>query len=209
MQFIGMLNAKGGSGKTTIVSCLAVRAAADAKVAVVDLDPQGSFGKWHGWRGSPDNPDLMRGVDWASDAVERLGLTSPFDYVFFDGPPGSLQVTEDAIRVSTFVIIPVLASVLDLEASKDAISYCHEIGTPFFAVINGKGPHDGKIVEQAQSLLSSWKVPIAKTVLARRLQYANAITTGRTGAEKDRKAEAEINALWGEVLSAVRRGKKK
>ena len=76
-------------------------------------------------------------------------------------------------------------------------------------MINGKGPHDGKIVEQAQSLLSSWKVPIAKTVLARRLQYANAITTGRTGAEKDRKAEAEIDALWREVLSAARRGKKK
>ena len=65
------------------------------------------------------------------------------------------------------------------------------------------------MVDQAQSLLASWKVPIAKTVVARRLQYANAITAGRTGAEKDRKAEAEIDALWGEVLSAVRRGKKK
>ena len=51
MRFIGVLNAKGGSGKTTIVSCLAVRAAADAKAAIVDLDPQGSLGKWHGWRG--------------------------------------------------------------------------------------------------------------------------------------------------------------
>lgn len=52
MHFIGVLNTKGGTGKTTLVSsCLAVRAARDARVAVVDLDPQGSFTDWHGRRG--------------------------------------------------------------------------------------------------------------------------------------------------------------
>lgn len=209
MRFLGVLNTKGGSGKTTLVSCLAVRAAAEARTAVVDLDPQGSFAKWYGRRGDPENPELMRGIDRASDAVEALKLTSPYDYVFFDGPPASLLVTEDAVRSSTLVVIPVRASVLDLEAAQDCIGLCQEIGTPFLVVINAKGQHDGKFVEQTRSLLSSWKSPVAKTVIAYRAQYINAITTGRTGPEKDRKAEAEIEALWREVRAAVNRGGKK
>lgn len=203
MNFIGVLNTKGGTGKTTLAACLAVRAAAEARVAVVDLDPQGSFADWHGRRGSPSNPELMRGVDRASDAVDALRLTSPYEFVFFDGPPGSLLVTEDAVRSSTLVVIPMRASGLDLAASQDCISLCQEIGTPFLVVINGKGQHDGKLVEQARSLLFSWNLPIAETVVGHRLQYVNAITTGRTGAERDRKAQAEIDALWAEVEAAT------
>ena len=42
MHIIGMLNGKGGVGKTTLCACLAVRAAQEPrnnKVAGVDLDP--------------------------------------------------------------------------------------------------------------------------------------------------------------------------
>jgi chromosome partitioning protein len=209
MRFIGVLNTKGGTGKTTLVSCLGVRAAQGSRVAVVDLDPQGSFEEWHDRRGSPDNPELMRGVDRASDAREALELTSPYDYVFFDGPPGALLVTEDAVRASHLVVIPLRASGLDLAASQDCISLCQDAGTPFLVVINAKGPYDGKFVEQARALLSSWDVPVAETAVAQRVQYVNAITTGRTGAEKDKKAEAEIEALWAEVKAAASPAKRR
>ena len=209
MHFIGVLNTKGGTGKTTLASCLAVRAAREARVAVVDLDPQGSFTDWYGRRGAPDNPELMRGVDRASDAVEALQRTGAYDFVFFDGPPGALLVTEDAVRAATLVLIPLRASGLDLAASQDCISLCQETGTPFLLVINAKGQHDGKLVDEARALLTSWKVPVAQTTIAYRSQYVNAVTTGRTGPEKDRKAEAEIDALWAEVKAAAQHAAKR
>ena len=209
MHIIGMLNGKGGVGKTTLTACLAVRATADkASVAVLDLDPSSNYSEWYRRRGSPDNPTLLTGIDHASDAVEALQLTSPYDFVFLDGTPGSLLVTEDAVRVSSLVLIPMRASGLDLASSQDVIQICEDLQKPYLVVVNDKGQHDGKLVEEARGLLFSWKVPIANTVVAHRIQYVNAMTTGRTGPEKDKKAAEEIDALWTEVKSAIRKGAK-
>ena len=207
MIVIGILNTKGGSGKTTMTTCLAVRASQDAKVAVVDLDPQSSYSDWYQRRGSPDNPALLAGEDRASDAVEALRLASPYEMVFVDGPTNALLITEDAIKASTLVVIPMKASGLDLAASQDCISLCQEIGKPHLVVINDKGQHDGKLVDEAIGL-ALWKVPVAKTVVSHRVSYINAITTGRTGPEKDKKAEEEINALWADVKAALRKAAK-
>jgi chromosome partitioning protein len=206
MHIIGMLNGKGGVGKTTLTACLAVRATADkACVAVLDLDPSSNYSDWYRRRGSPDNPSLLTGVDHAGDAVEALQLTSPYDFVFLDGTPGSLLVTEDAVRVSTLVLIPMRASGLDLASSQDVIQICQDMQKPFLVVVNDKGQHDGKLVQEARGLLFSWEVPIANTVVAHRVHYVNAMTTGKTGPEKDKKAAEEIDALWTEVKSAIRR----
>lgn len=209
MNVVGILNTKGGAGKTTLVTCLAVRAAKEALAAVLDLDPQSSYSLWYKLRGSPENPALLTGSDRASDAVEALQLTSPYDWIFLDGPPGSILVTEDAIKVSTFVIIPVRTSVLDLHASRDCIALCQEHGTPFFAVINATRSGDKRLIEETESILRSWDVPVAKQPIVHRIAYTDAITTGRTGPEKDRKAAAEIDALWKEVLEAVRKAAKR
>ena len=207
MRTIGVLNGKGGVGKTTLTACLAVRAAEDrdAHVAVVDLDPANSFAEWYARRGSPDNPALYRGVDHASDAVEGLHLTSPYTHLFLDGPPNSILLTEDAVRVSTLVIIPIRASGLDLGSSRDTIQMCQDYATAYLVVINGKGQHDGRLVDEARALLKSWKVPVAETVIAHRVQFINAMTTGKTGPEKDLKAADEIDNLWAEVKAALRK----
>lgn len=208
MRIIGVLNTKGGTGKTTITSSLAVRASQDKLTAVCDLDPQGSYSDWYRRRGSPDNPALLVGAELASDAVEALLLTSPYEYVFLDGPPGALIVTEDAIGVSDLVIIPMRASGLDLQASQDCIQLCQDMNTPFLVVVNDKGQHDAKLIESTKGLLLNWKVPFAKTTIAHRVPYVNAITTGKTGAEKDKKAAEEIDALWKEVLAALKKSNK-
>jgi chromosome partitioning protein len=209
MLTIGILNSKGGAGKTTLTTCLAVRASLDEPTAVVDLDPQSSYSDWYKRRGSPVNPALLLGEDRASDAVEALRLTSPYNFIFVDGPTNALLVTEDAVRASDFVIIPMKASGLDLGASQDCISLCQELRAPFLVVINDKGQHDAKLVEEAIKLLTkSWKVPVANQVISHRVHYINAITTGKTGPEKDKKAAEEIDALWAEIKAGVRKAAK-
>jgi chromosome partitioning protein len=215
MHVIGVLNGKGGVGKTTITACLAVRVCLDkARVAVLDLDPSSSYSGWYrrraaaGLLGKPENLDLLRDADHASDAIEGLRLTSPYSYIFLDGTPGSLLVTEDAIGVCTLVLIPMRASGLDLASSRDVIQACQDMQKPYLVVVNGKGQHDGRLVDEARRELFSWNVPIAEQVIAHRLQYINAMTTGRTGPEKDAKAAAEIDALWTEVKTALRKAAK-
>ena len=73
MIVIGVLNSKGGVGKSTLTAALAVRASRDNQVCVVDLDAQGTYSDWYARRGSPDNPALLTGEDRASDAVEGSG----------------------------------------------------------------------------------------------------------------------------------------
>lgn len=205
MQVIGILNTKGGTGKTTLATCLAVRAAQEKQVAVVDLDPQSSYSEWYARRSSPDNPALLVGEDRASDAIEAIRLASPYEIILLDGPPGSILVTEDAIKVSSFVLIPIRASGLDIGSSRDCIQMCQDAGTPYLVVINGKGQHDGKLVQMAQELLASWKVPVAETIIPSRVQYVNAITTGQSGPEKDRKCAEDIEALWTEIQAAIKK----
>ena len=209
MRFIGALNTKGGTGKTTLTSCLAVCAAIDGKVAICDLDPQGSLSDWYRRRGSPSNPHLLTGADLASDAAEALRLTSDYDYVFFDGPPGSLLVTEDCIQTCDFVVIPMRASGFDLGASRDCITLCQDLHKPFLIVLNDAGQRDKNLVENIRSEIFSWNVPIADCAVQHRVAYINAAIAGKTGAEKDAKgAGKEIDGLWSEILTSIQKAAK-
>lgn len=210
MLVIGVLNSKGGVGKSTLTAAFAVRAAKDKAVCVVDLDSQGSYSDWYLRRGSPDNPALLTCEDRASDAVEALRLTSPYGIVLLDGPPGSLIVTEDAIRVCDLVVIPMRASGLDLMASQDCVRLCQQIGTAFLCVLNDVNTREAKSLGQnARNTLHTYKIPIAKTAVAHRVPYINAMTSGKTGAEKDKASAAEIDALWTEIMQAAVAGAKR
>ena len=84
MRVITIASAKGGVGKTTLASALAVKAATEsARVAMVDLDPLGSLAAWWARRGSSESPEIFGGADTASEVVEKLELAG-WDWVFID-----------------------------------------------------------------------------------------------------------------------------
>lgn len=204
MLVIGVLNSKGGVGKSTLTAAFAVRAAKDNAVCVVDLDSQGSYSDWYIRRGSPDNPALLTGEDRASDAVEALQLTAPYEIVLLDGPPGSLIVTEDAIKVCDLVVIPMRASGLDLMASQECVRLCQRNGAAYICVLNDVNSREVRSLgENARNTLLTYRIPLAKTIVAHRVPYVNAMTSGKTGPEKDKAAAAEIDALWAEIKHAA------
>jgi chromosome partitioning protein len=204
MNVVGFLNSKGGVGKSTLCAAIAVRAAQESpRVCMVDLDPQESVADWWRRRGQPGNPTLFKGAERASEAVESLSFNG-WDWVFLDGPPGSLIVTDDAIRSSDFVVVPMRASGLDLLASQDAVRLCQDAGVSFMIALNAcKSGGADKLVEAARSTLFSNQVPIAHTAVSQRAVFVTAMTNGKTGAEKDKKAAEEIDALWAEIKSAT------
>jgi chromosome partitioning protein len=202
MITIAAVNSKGGVGKTTLTSALAVRAAEDSpRVAMVDMDPQKSLVEWWKRRGKSDNPTIFEGAFTAGDAVEALTLDG-WDYCFLDGPPAFLTLLQEMIEAADFTLIPVKASMVDLLATQDAVSLARDAQASFMCVFNDVGSRE-RIAEKARELLLNAEVPIAKTEVVHRISHIQAMTVGKSAAEvnsgKDSAASAEIDALWKEV----------
>ena len=60
----------------------------------------------------------------------------------------------------------------------------------------------------ARNTLFTYKIPVAETAIVQRVAYVNAMTTGKSGPEKNKEAAADIDALWIEVKAAALAAKK-
>jgi chromosome partitioning protein len=208
MIVIAVVNSKGGVGKTTLASALAVRAAQDSKrVAMVDLDPQASLASWWARRGKTDNPCILDGKDDAADAREALEQTG-WDWAFMDGPPSHLRTLKGMVGTADFVIIPIKASLVDMLATEDAVALTREAETPFLVVFNDVGPRE-RLVERAKESLLAHGVPIASTQISHRVSHVQGMTVGKSAAEvnggKDASAAEEIDSLWREIKAAAQK----
>jgi chromosome partitioning protein len=215
MRNISIVSGKGGVGKTTLASALAVRATREnkgrARVAMVDLDPQASLAAWWKRRGSSKNPEIFANVDTASEAVERLMLTQAPDYCFIDTPPAFVATMQDAVASADLVIIPLRPSALDLIGSEDAVLMAKEAGVPYLCVINDADARWTKITREARGHLLTHEVSLAETIICHRQAYLAAMASGQTGPEidktKEKHTEAEISSLWNEVKVALGKSK--
>src|SRR6056297_4132939 len=83
-------NQKGGAGKTTLTSTVAVEAARrGARVLMIDLDPQQSLRSW--WRRREAETPVMLERDPAPDDVPAVieRASEHFDLVVVDTPPAT------------------------------------------------------------------------------------------------------------------------
>lgn len=201
MKVVGVLNSKGGVGKTTLCVNLArFVAKTSPRVAIVDLDPQKSALAWWQRGGCPDNPTIFRGADTASEAVERLSLTG-WDYVFLDGPPAFLEVLRDAIEVSDVVVIPFRPSMVDIMATQDAVVLSRQAQAAMIAVLNDVHHSDVALANRARESLRKKGLQIADTVVSHQQAFITAMTDGKAAEDmrSGKKAAAEIEALWSEI----------
>ena len=124
MRTILVTNSKGGCGKTTVTTNLASYfATAQAKVAIMDYDPQGSSLEWlrlrsphavpiHGANGIPQKTHGLRSMQtWVPPDTEILLIDSP------GGVKGLLL--QDIVAKAEVVIIPVGPSAIDVHATAD------------------------------------------------------------------------------------------
>jgi len=135
---IALAAAKGGVAKSTIASALAVQAVSEgARVALVDAEPQASLGLWWERRGEPDNPGMFTVDDdrGLGRAVAKL-RAGPWDYVIVDTPPAMMDRIEAAIRAADVVLIPVRASIFDVEAISPVTEVCKDYGKTYAFVLS-------------------------------------------------------------------------
>lgn len=119
MRHIMVLNAKGGSGKTTIATNLAsYLSTLGHSVGMADFDPQGSSLAWLAQR-SPARPAI------SSLAGFEKGYRAPrnLDFLIMDAPAAVHGKDLTALlRKAETIIVPVLPSPIDMRAAADFIT---------------------------------------------------------------------------------------
>ena len=204
LRVITLANAKGGVGKTTIASALAVRAAEESKrVALLDLDPQESLASWWTRRGRTKNPKLFE-VDAAVEAIELL-ISEGWEWVFVDTGPARLDLIEAGVAVSDLVLIPTRPSALDIEQAALSVELCERHGKPHAFILNAAPPSSAKLTKSSMQFLRHNGSTVIETPITFRTAYMAAMTVGKSGpeVEKGSVARKEIDALWAAVMSLI------
>ncbi|WP_332065680.1 ParA family partition ATPase [Bartonella sp. CB189] len=209
-MIIGLLNQKGGVGKTTLsVNLAASFARVGERVLFIDTDPQGSALDWAAAReGDPLFPVV--GLPRATVHKEIVQIGAGYDHVFIDGPPRVTDLARSAIMASDLVLIPVQPSPYDIWAADGIVQLIDEArvykeSLKSFFVINRRIVNTaiGRDVGEA---LSVYPMRVLSSSVAQRVVFAEAAAQGKAVYEIDQKGPAaeEIEAVATEVKELAR-----
>lgn len=164
MQTVLVASSKGGCGKTTLTTNLAAHYAQAGKAAVVvDADRQASSFRWCARR-----PDSVPGV-LALDGTRRGALErvpGDAERVLIDSPAGSMpDDLEPWLEQADAVVVPILPSPIDLEASAPFLQALAAVGRirrgklPVALVANRLKPWT-RASQEALDLLAGFPFPV-------------------------------------------------
>lgn len=196
MRVVVLASRKGGAGKTTLSSHLAVEAerAGAGRVALADTDPQGGLAAWYNARAAetPLFVDVSKGLAAAIEACRAGGV----DLLFVDTPPSVTDTIASVIAYADLVVTPVRPSPNDLRAIGGTVEIVRKAGKRMVFVVNQVTAR-AKITAEAAIALSQHGT-VAPSMLASRVDFATSMTDGRTAVELDpsSKSAAEVSALW-------------
>ena len=121
------------------------------------------------------------------------------DWVLIDSPPALIEQIEAVVMAADFVLVPVRASIMDIEPVTIVKELCEQYGKPFAYVINA-ADSDWKNVGETQKALADFGTVLGK--LRYHERHAVAATVGQTAAELKGRAvtdKKEVDALWASI----------
>ena len=211
MSSIMVINAKGGSGKTTISTNLAsYYANSGFKVTLVDLDPQGSSSKWLSSR--PITKAKIKGV--TSLPPQKVSKKEG-EITIFDVPSAIYGARlQTYIKKARKIIVPVLPSPIDMSAAKDFLNSLRNLGSVIrnrtdICLVANRCRANTNIFEELDDYLVKEKGIRYVTAFRDNTNYINAAKRGLGIFEMGEAMTAQDREEWKPLLSWLKRKKKK
>ena len=207
---IGIIQVKGGVGRSTIATNLAGLLSARRKVALIDCDmPQGTSASWAAIRQGGEKPDHNLTIATAPNHKELVArcteLAEVNDYLVLDAPPRIAEMTRAALILSDLCLIPLGASAAEIWATSDLLPTINE-------AIAAKPDVDARILwtrfrgttKSAKELSAAAHDELGlqelQNKLGYRVAYAEALARGLTVLEwPERTARVEFQAVGKEI----------
>lgn len=211
-KVIVLTNQKGGCGKTTLAMNLSGVVGRDAKVLLIDGDPQGSASRWAA--SSSDEkpfPTAIMSLANVEDKVNReiKKYIPDYDYIFIDCPPAiDNKFTSSALLVADLAIVPVVPSPTDLWSAigiQKLITNVSDINEKLQArLVANMCQTNASISREALELIAEFDFPKFATDIYQRTAYRQAAAFGGTVLDLDNpKAKNEIKELINEIMTIL------
>lgn len=205
---VGVLNPKGGCGKTTLALHLAQALTADGPTLLVDTDPQGSARDWAEQAGGHSFPVV--GVDRPGTLRNTIAQLAPaYDWVIIDGAGTLAELTAHAIASADLVLIPVQPSPLDLWACADLVEQIRQRqaltdGVPAAAFQVTRAKRGTQLAREIRDVVREYDLPLLDGNIHDRMVFAKSLSEGKTALdiEPEGKAAWEIFHLTKQIREA-------
>ena len=191
MPVIAVVNQKGGTGKTTLSTNLAVAFAETGRVILLDADAQGSSHDWADSQGQARVNLEVRAADPARLLQDVRWLRAECDWVIIDGPAGISRITADAVRAADLVLIPAKPSPFDVWAAStivDAVKARRATshGLPEAAFVIAMAMTRTLLGKQIETALEEYGLPALESRTTERVSYPpdghrGPVSAGRKG----------------------------
>lgn len=212
MRILSLVTQKGGSGKSTIASSLAIAAQqAGERVFIIDMDAQASLLRWYKAREDKSNiavEAVTAGrLNSAIKALEKAGVT----LVIIDTPGTESSASAAAMKAADLCIIPSRPNVFDLWASETTRKTIRSLRKQYAFLLTQCPPaQQSARVEQGAQALEAMGGLLMPMVGARvDYQEASRLGLGVGELAPSGVAADEMRKLWRNIKRRMAQGKKK
>jgi chromosome partitioning protein len=174
---------KGGSGKSTVASCLAVYwHLRGRRPTLIDADPQRSIMRLAA------RERALGGVAVVEDSTENAPLTarrlaSAGGPVIIDTPGFRSDTTLNCLAVADFLLVPVKPSPFDVDRMLDTLGFLTDRADgrkPLFRCLLTQTTRDSVIARHIRSELADAGLPVLRSEMINRVAYPEASLWGAT-----------------------------
>lgn len=209
---IGVIQVKGGAGRSTLSTNLAGELSRLGRTVLIDCDmPQGTSASWFALRDQVGKAGNLV-LDTASthrELVEKVQQYSDATYIVLDGPPRIAELTRAILILADACLIPVGASAAEIWATTDILALIKEAEKVKPITARMVWTRYRSFTKLAKELSDAAQDQLGlaalQTTLGLRVSYPDALGSGLTAAEvADQSARTEVRELAAEVAALVK-----